>query len=151
MMSTFDAVRKDFVILLVEDNPDHAELVQRSFSEHGLAESIRWTTDGEAALDYLYRRGAYADPASSPRPDIVLLDLRLPKVDGLVVLKTIKEDSRLRRVPVIVLTTSDAELDLLRAYDSHVNSYLVKPVDFDRFIRLAHELGVYWRDMNRSC
>ncbi len=136
------------VILLIEDNPDHAELVMRSFREHELAGGIRHVTDGEMALDYLMRQGGFSDPALSPRPQVILLDLRLPKVDGLEVLKVIKADNELRRIPVIVLTTSEAEIDLVRAYDSYANSYLVKPVDFSKFIQLMNQLGIYWLDWN---
>jgi CheY-like chemotaxis protein len=135
-------------ILLIEDNPDHAELVMRSFREHGLTAGIRHVSDGEMALDYLMRQGAFKDPGLSPRPQVILLDLRLPKVDGLDVLKVIKADNELRRIPVIVLTTSEAEIDLVRAYDSYANSYLVKPVDFNKFIQLMNQLGVYWLDWN---
>ena len=136
------------IILLVEDNPDHAELVLRSFREHQLADGIRHVTDGEMALDYLLQQGQFSDAAANPRPQVILLDLRLPKVDGLDVLKVIKADNALRRIPVIILTTSEAEIDLVRAYDSYANSYLVKPVDFDKFIQLMNQLGVYWLDWN---
>jgi len=135
-------------ILLIEDNPDHAELVLRSFRDHQLSVNIKHATDGEMALDYLLRQGQFSDAATSPRPLVILLDLRLPKVDGLDVLKVIKADNELRRIPVIVLTTSEAEIDLVRAYDSYANSYLVKPVDFDKFIKLMNQLGIYWLDWN---
>lgn len=135
-------------ILLIEDNPDHAELVLRSFRDHQLSVNIKHVTDGEMALDYLLRQGQFSDAATSPRPLVILLDLRLPKVDGLDVLKVIKADNELRRIPVIVLTTSEAEIDLVRAYDSYANSYLVKPVDFDKFIKLMNQLGIYWLDWN---
>lgn len=135
-------------ILLIEDNPDHAELVLRSFRDHQLSVNIKHVTDGEMALDYLLRQGQFSDATTSPRPLVILLDLRLPKVDGLDVLKVIKADNELRRIPVIVLTTSEAEIDLVRAYDSYANSYLVKPVDFDKFIALMNQLGIYWLDWN---
>ncbi len=137
-------------ILLVEDNPDHAEMVVRSFQEHGKSDSITHVGDGEEALDYLFRRGRFQDPATSPRPDLVLLDLRLPKVDGLEVLEAVKAAEGLRRVPVIVLTSSDSERDLLRAYDRYANSYLVKPVDFGKFLRLMDEIGLYWIGWNHG-
>jgi CheY-like chemotaxis protein len=137
-------------ILLVEDNPDHAELVRRSFQDHQVANRIYHVTDGEFALDYLFRRGEYADPDKSPRPHVILLDLRLPRVDGLEVLKEIKETDMLRRIPVVILTTSDGERDVSRAYDRHVNSYLVKPVGFDNFTKLMNELGFYWLGWNRN-
>ena len=128
------------VILLVEDNRDHAELIERSFNDHRVVNNIYHVIDGEAALDYLFRRGEYADPESSPDPHVILLDLRLPKIDGLQVLREIKADEKLSRIPVIVLTTSDAESDLAQVYESHANSYLVKPVDFDKFTQLMQDL-----------
>jgi len=135
-------------ILLVEDNEDHAELVRRALAEHRVANRIRHLSDGQMALDYLFRRGAFEDPASSPRPHVVLLDLRLPRVDGLEVLAVVKTDPDLRRIPVVVLTTSDAERDLARAYASHANSYLVKPVGFEAFQKLMEDFGFYWLGWN---
>ena len=104
--------------------------------------------DGQAAIDYLYRKEAFADPLASPRPGVILLDLRLPKVDGLEVLKTIKSDPGLATIPVVVLTTSAAEADMVKAYDLHANSYLVKPVDFPQFVALLDTLGYYWLAWN---
>jgi CheY-like chemotaxis protein len=138
------------IILLVEDNQDHAELVKRSFEEHRVANALHHVSDGEEALDYLFRRGAYTDPEKSPRPHVVLLDLRLPKIDGLEVLKEIRTCKELGRIPVVILTTSDAEMDVARAYDAHVNSYLVKPVDFEKFLQLMNDLGFYWLAWNRN-
>ncbi len=135
-------------ILLVEDNPGHAELVIRSFEDHRVANSIHHISDGEAALDYLFRRGTYSDPESSPRPHLVLLDLRLPKIDGLEVLKEIRTSDKLHKLPVVILTTSHAELDVGRAYEHHANSYLVKPLDFDKFTKLMNDLGFYWLGWN---
>ena len=117
-------------ILLVEDDPDHAELIIRSLQVNGVANRIHHVSDGEAALNYLFRRGDYADAAKSPRPHLVLLDLRLPRIDGLEVLSLIKEDGDLRSIPVVILTSSSAENDIARASDNHVNSYLVKPKTF---------------------
>ncbi len=131
-------------ILLVEDNQDHAELVMRSFEDHRVGNHICHLTDGEAALDYLLRRGEYSDPATSPRPHVVLLDLRLPKVDGLKVLERIRDTEGLERIPVVILTTSHAEMDVGKAYQHHANSYLVKPLDFDKFTNLMDDLGFYW-------
>lgn len=138
----------DGIILLVEDNPDHAELVRRGFARHSIAIRLVHVEDGASALDYLFQRGPYADPVAHPRPAIILLDLRLPKVDGLTVLQTIKTSSELNRIPVIILTTSQAETDVARAYDYHANSYLVKPVEFPDFVALVRELGCYWLDWN---
>ena len=135
-------------ILLVEDDPAHAEIVQRNFAGFRLANRLIHVDNGQKALDYLYRRGEYSEPAQSPRPSIILLDLRLPKVDGLEVLKTIKSDSDLARIPVVILTTSAAEADKARAYDYHANSYLVKPVDHRQFQDLMETLGYYWLAWN---
>ncbi len=137
-------------ILLVEDNVDHAKIVKRSLKNHQVSNVVRHVQDGESALDYLFRRGNYTDPKSSPRPDVVLLDLRLPKIDGLRVLKEIKESERLNRIPVVILTTSQAEQDKAMAYDYHANSYLVKPLDFAKFAGLMNDLGFYWLVWNSS-
>ena len=136
------------LILMVEDNQAHAELVLRSFEDHRIANILHHVFDGEAALDYLFRRGAYTDPTQSPRPHVILLDLRLPKIDGLEVLKEIKADSELKNIPVVILTTSAAEPDVARAYEYHANSYLVKPVDFAQFTQMMEELGFYWLGWN---
>jgi CheY-like chemotaxis protein len=137
-------------ILLVEDNDDHAEVVGRSLERHRVANAIHRVSDGEAALDYLLHRGPYLDPATSPRPNLILLDLRLPKVDGMEVLRQIKQSPALHRIPVVMLTTSAAEQDVGRAYDLHANSYLVKPVNFEGFDRMMHDLGYYWLAWNRD-
>jgi CheY-like chemotaxis protein len=137
-------------ILLVEDNPDHAELVRRGFEEHSQRVLLTLVPDGEAALDYLFRRGDWSDPARSPRPNLILLDLRLPKLDGFQVLQAVKAESELCNIPTVVLTTSEAEGDMARAYARHANSYLVKPVDFDRFVDLVAEIEGYWLDWNRQ-
>jgi two-component system response regulator len=136
-------------ILFVEDNDDHAELTLRSLTEHRLANDIHRVSDGEQALDYLFRRRSYENPSSSPRPGLILLDLRLPKVDGLEVLRQIKADDELKRIPVVVLTTSEAEADVARAYDCHANAYIVKPVDFDKFQALMRDLGLFWLAWNK--
>jgi len=132
------------VILLVEDDEAHTEIVRRNFEGYRLANTLMHVPDGQAALDYLYRRNEFSDPATSPRPGIILLDLRLPKVDGLEVLTQIKSDPQLSSIPVVVLTTSKTELDMVKAYASHANSYLVKPVDFTHFIELMKTFGYYW-------
>lgn len=136
------------LVMLVEDNIDHAELVIRTLEDHRIANKIKHFMDGQTALDYLFRRGEYEDPKTSPRPHMILLDLRLPRVDGLEVLHQIKERDELKNVPVIILTTSEAEKDVARAYDNHVNSYLVKPVGFDEFSKLMNDLGFYWLGWN---
>lgn len=135
-------------VLLVEDNEDHVELIVRSMQEHRVANRIHSVKDGEEALDYLFQRGAYAAPSSSPRPHLVLLDLRLPKIDGLEVLRQIKTDPELMVLPVVILTTSKAEADVARAYMYRANSYVVKPLDFHQFSRLMGDLGFYWLGWN---
>ncbi len=137
-------------ILLVEDNPDHAELVMRSFEQHKIANQIIQVGNGEEALDFLFRRGEYTDPATAPRPNVILLDLRLPRINGLEVLKEIKGDPEIRKIPVVILTTSEAEQDVAKAYEHHANSYLVKPIDFDKFTELMDELGFYWLMWNHQ-
>lgn len=137
-------------VLLVEDNPDHAELVKRSLEDHRTDNRLFHVQDGETALEYLFRRGEWEDPAKSPRPRVVLLDLRLPRVDGLEVLKALKEDERLSRIPVVVLTTSEAERDVAAAYGYHANGYLVKPLDFERFNDLIQTVGLYWLELNQD-
>ena len=136
------------VILLVEDDPAHAEIVRRNLVDNRAANRLMHVADGQAALDYLYRRAEFQDEAQSPRPGLILLDLRLPKVDGLDVLKTIKSDANVSSIPAVILTTSAADADLVKAYDSHANSYLVKPVDFTQFVRLMECLGYYWLAWN---
>lgn len=136
-------------ILLVEDNQDHADLIMRSLRDHKVANKIHHVLDGEAALDYLLGRGDHADKTNNPLPHVILLDLRLPKIDGLAVLKEVKTSEKLRRIPVVILTTSKAERDIAQAYDYHANSYLVKPVDFEMFTQLMDDLGYYWLAWNQ--
>ena len=135
-------------VLLVEDNDDHAELVMRQLSEHTTNAHLTRVGDGQEALDYLFHNGKFTDPVDSPRPHVIFLDLRLPKVDGLEVIKIIKESEELRKIPIVVLTTSEAERDVTRAYVNHANSYVVKPVDFQKFRDLMNELGIYWLNWN---
>lgn len=138
------------LVMLVEDNVDHAELVIRTMEEHRIANRVKHFLDGQTALDYLFRRGEYSDPDNSPRPHVILLDLRLPRVDGIEVLKSIKEADDLKMIPVVVLTTSEAEKDVARAYYNHANSYLVKPVGFEEFKKLMDDLGFYWLSWNTN-
>ena len=135
-------------ILLVEDNEDHAELAIRGLRDQQVANTIHHVADGEKALDYLFHRGAFSDISANPRPNLVLLDLRLPRIDGLDVLKTIKTTPELLRIPVVILTSSEAENDIIRSYDYHANSYVVKPLDFKTFTRLMKDLGFYWLGWN---
>ena len=138
------------IILLIEDNEDHAELVQRSLADNHVANTIYHVKDGEEALNYLFRREVYADPLMSPVPNLILLDLRLPKVDGIEVLKEIKASEAHKKIPVVVLTSSSAERDIAKAYASNANSYLVKPVDFEKFTRMMKDLGYYWLAWNTN-
>lgn len=143
-------IGEPILVMLVEDNVDHAELVIRTLEEHRIANRVRHFLDGQSALDYLFQRGDYTDDADNARPHVILLDLRLPRVDGIDVLKTIKEDEHLKTIPVVVLTTSEAEKDVAKAYYNHANSYLVKPVGFDEFKRLMDDLGFYWLSWNTN-
>lgn len=136
---------KPITILLVEDNQDHALLVVRNLRNFQIANHIVHLEDGEAALTYLQNIGK-----DNPKPHLILLDLRLPKIDGLEVLKNIKITPELRDIPVVVLTTSDAETDVAKAYEFHANSYLVKPVDFSNFAELMETLGFYWIRWNKN-
>jgi len=136
------------IVMLVEDNIDHAELVIRTMEDHRIANRIIHFSDGQTALDYLLQRGDNFSPESSPRPHVILLDLRLPRVDGLEVLSEIKKHEETKRIPVIVLTTSEAEKDVARAYENYVNSYLVKPVGFEEFSKMMNDLGFYWLGWN---
>ncbi len=130
-------------ILLVEDNPNDAELALRAFKKHNIANRVEWVRDGEAALDYLFHRGPYAGTENC-LPRVVLLDLRLPKVDGIEVLTQIRANPATHTLPVVVLTSSKEESDLVTTYKLGVNSFVVKPIAFDEFSRVVVELGMYW-------
>lgn len=136
------------VILLVEDNAMDVELTLDAFEVAGLENPVRVCRDGEDAVAYLRGDGAYADRQAYPRADLVLLDLKLPKLDGFEVLRQLKSDAALRRTPVIVLTSSPEEGDRALSYDLGVNSYLVKPVRFSRFVEVVREIGAYWLSLN---
>jgi CheY-like chemotaxis protein len=134
-------------ILLAEDNANDLELTLAALQQHKLANEIIAVRDGAEALDYLYRRGAYADRGDD-QPALVLLDLKMPKVDGLEVLKTVKADPRLQFIPVVMLTSSREESDLIRSYELGVNAYVVKPVDFAEFMDAVRQIGVFWAVVN---
>lgn len=142
---------KAFDVLLVEDDPCHAELATFALGDQQVDSTVHPVSDGQAAVDYLFRRGDYADPARSPRPSLIILDLRMPKLNGLDVLKEIKSDADLQRIPVVVLTSSTAESDIAAAYRNGANSYLVKPLDFKALCRMMGELCSYWLTWNRPC
>ena len=131
-------------ILLVEDSPEDFETTQRAFRKAGLKNPIVLCADGDEALDFLHRRGRFADPALAPRPGIILLDLNLPGTDGRQVLEEVKSSPELRHIPVIVLTTSSDERDVAACYQAGANSYVQKPVDMDGFMRAIARLNDYW-------
>ena len=137
-------------MLLVEDNDAHAEMVKRSFEQHKVSNRIIHVDDGQKALDYLFRQNEYADEDAYPMPHCILLDLRLPKVDGLEVLRRIKTDDGIKKTPVVILTTSSADKDIAMSYEFHANSYVVKPMDFAKFESLMDNLGYYWMAWNQD-
>ncbi len=136
-------------ILLVEDSPTDAELTLRVLKKNHLANQVIHVTDGEEALDFLFARGTYAGRNVDRRPKVILLDLKLPKIDGLEVLKIIKTDPLTRTIPVVVLTSSKEETDMVASYAMGVNSYIVKPVNFDSFVEAVTHLGMYWLLLNQ--
>jgi len=136
--------QREVNILLVEDNPDHAELTLKALKDGNLLNEICWVKDGEEALDFLYRRGRYADPTTAPRPELILLDIRLPKVDGHEVLRQIKADEALRAIPVVMLTTSEREDEIGQSYQAGANSFVSKPVRFADFVEKVRSVKLYW-------
>lgn len=137
------------VILFIEDDPAHAEITMRNFKKNRISNKVIHLWDGQQALDYLFRQGEYSDPEKSPLPHLILMDLRLPKVDGLEVLAKIRANESLKYIPTVILTTSEADVDISRAYDYNVNSYLVKPLDYDKFSNLIEAFGFYWVVWNK--
>ena len=136
-------------ILLVEDNPRDAELTLRALKKHNLANHVHVAKDGAEALDYIFATGIYAERNIHDHPKVVLLDLKLPKVDGMEVLRRIRADEGTKCIPVVVLTSSQEERDIVESYKLGVNSYIVKPVDFDKFLSTVQELGLYWLLLNK--
>ena len=136
-------------ILLVEDSPSDAELAMRSLKKNNLANNVVHVADGEEALDFVFASGKYAERKIEDVPKVVLLDLKLPRVDGLEVLKVMKEDERTKSIPVVVLTSSREEHDLVTSYSLGVNSYIIKPVDFEKFSAAIRDLGLYWLVLNQ--
>jgi two-component system response regulator len=137
------------VILLVEDNPDDEALTLRALRRSHLVNPIAVARDGVEALDFVFARGAHADRAGEPLPTLVVLDLKLPRLDGLGVLRAIRADPRTRFMPVVILTSSQEERDLLSGYELGANSYVRKPVDFNEFVEAAKVLGIYWLMINQ--
>jgi CheY-like chemotaxis protein len=135
---------KPIMILMAEDDADDRLLVKEALEESRVLNELRFVEDGEELLAYLRQKGPYADPETSPRPGLVLLDLNMPRKDGREALREIKADPDLRRIPIVVMTTSKAEEDIFRSYDSGASSYITKPVTFDRLVELMKTLGRYW-------
>jgi CheY-like chemotaxis protein len=140
---------KDVEILLVEDNPNDVELTMRALQKQSLANKVFVVKDGAEALEFMFATGAFAARKIENQPKVVLLDLKLPKVDGIEVLRRIKADERTRHTPVVMLTSSQEERDVVDTYKLGVNSYIVKPVDFSNFVHAVSELGVYWGLLNK--
>lgn len=138
------------LILLVEDTPDDEALTLRAFKKNNIANEVVVVRDGAEALDYLFGRGSYADRTTHTMPQIILLDLKLPKIDGLEVLRHIRADSRTRMLPVVILTSSKEEQDLIESYSLGANSYIRKPVDFAQFTEAIRQLGLYWLVLNEA-
>jgi len=144
-MGTYEEIE----ILLVEDSPKDAEMTQRALRRHNLGNHVHWVKDGAEALDYLFCRDAYAARNPSRPPRLVLLDIKMPKIDGIEVLRQVKADERLRTVPVVVMTSSNEERDVVETYRLGVNSYIVKPIEFADFLEVVAKIGLYWVITNR--
>jgi CheY-like chemotaxis protein len=136
-------------IVLVEDNPNDAELALRALKVHNLANNLIWLKDGVEAIDFIFAQGQYSDRSMENAPKVILLDLKLPRVNGLEVLEKVKSDIRTKSIPVVVLTSSSEEQDIITSYNLGVNSYILKPVDFDKFINAVREIGFYWLLLNK--
>ena len=136
------------MILLVEDNPDDEALTIRALNKNKIANNLSVVRDGVEALDFLFCTGSYTERDPNDLPEVILLDLKLPKLDGLEVLRRIREDKRTRLLPVVILTSSIEEQDLIKSYSLGANSYISKPVDFSQFVEAVHQLGMYWLVLN---
>ena len=139
----------DVEILLVEDNPADVELTLRALKKNSIANRVQVAEDGEVVLNFLFGHGEFSSRNTDNKPNVVLLDLNLPKVDGLEVLRTIKSNPKTQAIPVVVLTTSKQETDIIESYRLGANSYIVKPVDFEKFVDSVRELGMYWLSINQ--
>ncbi|MFO7896540.1 MAG: response regulator, partial [Candidatus Cloacimonadales bacterium] len=138
-------------ILIVEDNPNDAEMALRAFQKNKLTNKILIARDGVEALDYIFARGKFSERDTKNKPKIILLDLKLPKISGLEVLKEIKQNAETKTIPVIMLTSSQQETDIVKSYELGVNSYIIKPVDFNKFVEAVKSLGFYWLLLNKQC
>lgn len=143
---TFDEIE----VLLVEDNETDAELTMRALKRKNLANNLVWVKDGEEALEFIFATGRYSEREMQELPKLILLDLRMPKVDGMEVLRVLKADERTNRIPVVVLTSSKEDKDIVESYNLGVNSYVSKPVEFDEFTEAVSTLGLYWMLLNKS-
>jgi CheY-like chemotaxis protein len=139
--------KKLITILMADDDADDRDMARDAFAESHLANDLRFVEDGVELIDYLKQRGKYADPARAPRPGVILLDLNMPKKDGREALAEIKTDPAVQDIPVIILTTSKEEEDILRSYQLHANSYITKPVTFEALVQVVAELGKYWLEI----
>ena len=140
---------KPITILLVEDNPDHVLIIKRGLEANNVINEVKVAEDGQEALDYLYHQGKYADPQTAPRPGLILLDIKLPKVDGIEVLQRVKRDPTLKAIPVVMLTSSEQEVDIAKSYLEGANSYITKPIQFTEFVEKIRELKLYWVLVNK--
>ena len=143
-------VNDEVEILIVEDREEDIELALRAFKKHNIANNIQVVKDGDKALEFIFARGEFSDRKENQQPKLILLDLKLPKVDGLEVLRDIKTNERSKIIPVVVLTSSDEDTDINEAYRLGANSYIVKPVNFDNFVKAVTTMGLYWLLLNRS-
>ena len=136
--------KKPFVVLMAEDNEHDVVATRRAWKKNNIANPLYIVRDGEECLDYLHQRGKYSEPGSAPRPGILLLDIKMPKMDGLAVLKHIREDAGLHRLPVVILTTSKAEEDRVKSYDLGANAYITKPIGFQNFAEAVRTINLFW-------
>jgi two-component system response regulator len=135
---------KPVVILLVEDNPDHVLIIKRGLKANNVVNEVNVAKDGQEAMDYLLQQGAFSDPDAAPRPGLILLDIKLPKLDGFEVLQRIKQNPSLKPIPVVILTSSDQEVDIAKGYGEGANSYVSKPMQFSEFTEKVRKLELYW-------
>jgi len=143
-----DQEHKIIKILLVEDNPDDIDITKRALKEAKVINRLWIVRDGQEALDFLRHQGAYQDSANSPKPGLILLDINLPKINGMDVLRTVKEDPDLRRIPIVMLTVSKRDEDIIKSYDQGCNSFIQKPVNFENFVQVVKQISLYWGLLN---